>query len=143
MTDALYWLILNATAMLLMPLPYVFEAVSRLGVARALGYSQDLTSGGFERPGETPAPWAQRAYRAHRNAVENFPIFAALILIAHVANVGTGLDLVAQGAMVYFFARIAHYVVYTAGIPVLRTLAYVITVGAMLAMAYVLLTHGP
>lgn len=139
MTEDLYWLTLSAVAALLMSLPYVFESIARLGMGRALGYSSDGTSGGFERPGETPAAWAQRAYRAHRNALESLPVLAILILIAHIANIGPGMELVIQAAKIYFFARLAHYAVYTAGIPVLRTLTFFVALGALLAMAYALL----
>ena len=139
MPDHLYWLVLSAIATMLMPLPYVFEAITRLGLIPAGGYSKDRTSGGFERPGETPAAWAERAYRAHRNAVENLAVLAILVLTAHVANNAPALALVAQAAKVYFFARLAHYVIYTAGIPMLRTLAFFVALGALLVMAYALL----
>lgn len=141
MPDHLYWLVLSAVATLVMPLPYVFEAITRLGLLKAGGYSKDRTSGGFERPGETPAAWAERAYRAHRNAVENLAVLAILVLTAHLANIGPNLDVVAQAAKVYFFARLAHYVVYTAGIPMLRTVTYFVAIGALLTIAYTLLTH--
>jgi uncharacterized MAPEG superfamily protein len=138
MTEHLYWLALSAVATLIMPLPYVFEANIRQGTKKSLGYSADGTSGGFERPGEKPAAWAQRAYRAHQNAVENLPILAILVLVAHVSVTGPALALVSQAAMVYFFARIVHYLVYTAGIPVLRTLSFFVALGALLTMAYAL-----
>jgi len=143
MSGELYWLILTAVATLIMPLPYVFETIARLGPWNAFGYSKDGTSGGFDRPGETPAAWAGRAYRAHRNALENLPVLAILVLTAHVALTGPGLAVVTQAAKVYFFARLAHYAVYTAGIPVLRTLTYFIALGALLTMAYSLLVTGP
>ena len=141
MTNDLYWLVLSAVATVLMPLPYVLESLLRNGPVSAFGYSKDKTSGGFERPGETPAAWAQRAYRAHRNAVEGLAVLAILVLTAHVANIGPGLDTIAQAAKVYFFARLTHYIVYTAGIPVLRTLSFFVALGALFTMAYVLLTH--
>ena len=139
MPEHLYWLVLSAVATLLMPLPYVFESIMRLGLIPAGGYSKDGTSGGFERPGETPAAWAQRAYRAHRNAIESLAVLAILVLTAHALNNGPALALVAQAAKVYFFARLVHYIVYTAGIPMLRTLAFFVALGALFAMAYALL----
>jgi uncharacterized MAPEG superfamily protein len=45
----------------------------------------------------------------------------------------------ATAAEVYFFARLTHYVVYAAGIPVLRTLAYFVGLGATLAVLWTLL----
>ena len=140
MTPDLYWLTLSAVATMLMSLPYVFESILRVGPVDATGYSADKTSGGFDRPGETPAPWAARAYRAHRNALESFAILAALVLTAHILNLGGGL--VAQAAQFYFFARLAHYIVYVAGVPVLRTLTFFACLGALLAIAYALLAAG-
>jgi uncharacterized MAPEG superfamily protein len=139
MTEGLYWMVLSAVATLLMSLPYVFESILRVGLPSALGYSKDHTSGGFERPGETPAAWAARAYRAHRNALESLPVLAVFVLTAHVALSGANLANVALAAKVYFFARLAHFVVYTAGIPVLRTLSFFAALGALLFMAYTLL----
>ena len=67
-------------------------------------------------------PWVDRSMRAHRNMLENLPHFAVLVLVAHV----TGLNnlTTALGATIFFWARIAHAAVYTAGIPWVRTLAF-------------------
>ncbi len=66
------------------------------------------------------AVWAVRMIAAHRNAVENLVLFAPLVLVAvyaHRTNATTAL-----AAMTYFFARLVHFIAYSAGIPVLRTL---------------------
>ena len=42
-------------------------------------------------------------------------------------------------AQTYLVARLVHYLVYAAGIPVLRTLAFVVGVGATLVFAAALL----
>ena len=34
-------------------------------------------------------PWAVRANRAHQNAIENFAQFAAVVIVAHLANVSS------------------------------------------------------
>jgi len=79
----------------------------------------------FEAP-----EWTQRADRAHRNMLENLPIFAILVITAHLAGVNNATtDL---GAQIYFGARIAHALVYTAGITVVRTLAFFVSVAGML-----------
>ena len=67
-------------------------------------------------------PWAERARRAQRNMLENFPHFAALVLVANaagLANHQTGL-----GATMFFWARLVHAVVYITGIWWLRAPAY-------------------
>src|SRR6516165_2329463 len=67
--------------------------------------------------------WAQRMIAAHDNAVENLVIFAPLVLATQQLSISTPATVFA--CMLYFWSRLAHYVVYTLGIPVLRTLAFV------------------
>lgn len=72
--------------------------------------------------------WARRLADAHVNAVENLVVFAALAIAVHLAGLGTATT--ATAAAVYFWARLAHVLVYAAGIPVLRTLAFLAGFGA-------------
>jgi uncharacterized MAPEG superfamily protein len=69
------------------------------------------------------------------NAVENLVIFAPLVLILAQIDYSTKWTVLA--CAVYFWARVAHLIVYTLGLPVFRTLAF--TVGflaqAVLALA--------
>jgi uncharacterized MAPEG superfamily protein len=84
--------------------------------------------------------WAERARRAHSNAVENLAVFAPLVIIAALMGASTPATLLAS--KVYLGARLVHYIVYTAGIPVVRTLAFVVSVGATLVIAVAVLSHG-
>jgi uncharacterized MAPEG superfamily protein len=68
------------------------------------------------------AEWAQRAIKAHYNAIENLAIFAPIVLIAQLLGISNGATKAA--VVVYFFARLAHYVVYSGGIPAARTLTF-------------------
>lgn len=70
------------------------------------------------------AAWAWRLANAHRNAIENLVVFAPLALGVHV--LGTGDALTASAGSIFVFARIAHAIIYTAGIPLLRTIAFFI-----------------
>ena len=73
---------------------------------------------------QAPAPdWARRAKAAHANAVENLIVFAALVMVAQGAGVHT--DVTALATTSYVWIRVAHFFVYTAGVPVVRTLAFV------------------
>jgi len=68
--------------------------------------------------------WVGRSVRAHLNLVENLPTFAILVLVAHVsghANATTAL-----GATIFFWARVAHAVMYIAGIIYARTACFFI-----------------
>lgn len=73
--------------------------------------------------------WAGRAARAHHNMLENLVLFAALVLIAVVTNKTNPATLL--GAQLFFWGRLAHALVYIAGIPWLRTLAWLVSVVGM------------
>ena len=70
--------------------------------------------------------WAGRAVRAHRNMLENLPLFAALVLAA-VAAAKTN-DMTLLGAQLFFWGRLAYALVYVAGIPWLRTVVWFVSV---------------
>lgn len=71
-----------------------------------------------------PTGWMGRAKRAHMNMVENLVPFAALVLIAVVAQKTNSTTLL--GAQLFFWARVVHAVAYIAGIPYVRTAAYAV-----------------
>ena len=62
------------------------------------------------------------ASRPIRTPSRTLAIFAPLALSVVALGIGDGLT--ATACMIYFFARLAHFVVYTAGIPGLRTIAF-------------------
>ena len=68
------------------------------------------------------AAWAHRLANAHRNAIENLVVFAPLAIAVHALGLGNAQT--AAAAAIFFFARVAHAVIYAAGIPVLRTIAF-------------------
>lgn len=91
------------------------------GIAQTFVWGIPLAVG--NRDATLPLPgWAQRAIRAHRNMLENFPHFAALVIVAHLT--GAANSQTALGATIFFWARVAHAVLYVAGIPWLRTAAF-------------------
>ena len=115
MKTEMFWLTLTAVMTGLLWVPYVLDRMAVLGVMPTLANPS---------PDHKPLhPWAQRAKLAHYNAVENLVVFSALVAAAQFAGVST--PLTALGCCIYFWARLAHYLVYTAGIPVLRTLSFV------------------
>lgn len=114
MTTELYWLTLTALMTALFWVPYVLNRMAMTGLGGALaGNAPD--SGAH-------STWAQRAIKAHHNAVENLAIFAPIVLTAHVLGISNGATKAA--VVVYFFARLLHFVVYSAGIPAARTLTF-------------------
>lgn len=122
---------LAATAMMtgLFFLPYVLDRMMVRGLMGTMKNPEDT---------DNPLhPWAQRAKRAHYNAVENLVVFASLVAAAQFAGVST--QLTVWGCMLYFWARLAHYVVYTLGIPVARTLCFAAAVVGEIMIAIPLL----
>jgi uncharacterized MAPEG superfamily protein len=114
LTPELNSLTLAATATSLMWIPYMLSRIRARGALEAMG---NLVAGSPAEPG-----WADRAKRAHANAVENLAVFAPLVLIA--SAIGTTNAATAAAAQIFVVARLMHYVVYVLGIPVLRTLAF-------------------
>ena len=114
MNGDLYWLGLSVGATALFWVPYVLNRVAVRGVLGTLANpSAELAP---------QAPWAQRAKQAHANAAENLVMFAPAVLAAHFLAAGDSLVILA--AQLYFFARVVHFLVYTAGLIGIRTLAF-------------------
>jgi len=130
MTKELLWLTLTIILTGLMWVPYILDRVNVRGLMGAMANPS--------RNDKPQAAWAQRLYFAHTNAVENLIIFAPLVLILDAqghSTIGT-----VTACAVYFWSRLVHAVVYTMGIPVLRTLAF--TVGFLAQAALVLAVFG-
>jgi uncharacterized MAPEG superfamily protein len=76
-------------------------------------------------PTMRPLPnWGKRADRIYINAIETFAPFAAMVLL--VQATGKADSMTAFWAISYFWLRVAHAVIYLAGIPYLRTLIFVL-----------------
>jgi len=127
LTPELFWLTLTVILTGLLWVPYILNRITVRGTAGTMANPT---------PGAKPhAPWATRLMFAHDNAVENLVIFAPLVLI--LAEIDYSTKWTVWACAVYFWARVAHLVVYTLGLPVFRTLAF--TIGflaqAVLALA--------
>jgi uncharacterized MAPEG superfamily protein len=114
MTNELYWLTLTLGLTALMAFPYVLNRMAVRGLMGAMSNPSDQ-----DKP---LSDWAQRAQRAHANAVENLVLFAPAVLA--IQATGHSNALTATACALYFWSRLLHYVVYTAGIPVVRTLCF-------------------
>jgi uncharacterized MAPEG superfamily protein len=114
MSSELYWLTLTAAMTGLIWVPYILDRILIRGAAGAMA-----------NPSPTDKPqssWAVRMMAAHTNAVENLVVFAPLVLTAQALNIHTATT--AFACALYFWCRLAHVAIYTAGIPVLRTLSF-------------------
>jgi uncharacterized MAPEG superfamily protein len=65
---------------------------------------------------------AGRLERALRNFLETFPLFAAAVLVAHVAERHGALTV--WGAHLYFWGRVTYLPLYAFGAPLVRSLAW-------------------
>lgn len=75
-----------------------------------------------------------RLDRALRNFIETFPLFAAVVLTAHVSDTHNALT--EWGVQLYFWARVAYVPLYAAGVPLVRSLVWnVATIGIGLFVA--------
>lgn len=116
MSAELYWLVLTVAMTGLVWVPYILDRFAIRGLM-----------GTFANPSpDLPlqSDWAMRLKAAHYNAVENLAVFAPLVLVLNVLGISTGATVAA--CAVYFWARLVHLVVYTFGIPVVRTVAFLV-----------------
>ena len=113
---------------ILMWVPYILSHISNNGLMPSLTYQADETS---------LTGWALRAKRAHYNAIENLVPFAALVIVANLAEVTN--EATVSAAMAYFWLRLAHYLTYLAGIPFARTLTFAGSWLAQLCILYQIL----
>jgi uncharacterized MAPEG superfamily protein len=130
MKKELLWLAYTLVMTAIFWVPYILNRLKEQGVWPAVSNpNANLTP---------DAAWAKRMMNAHKNAVENLVIFAPLVLALQAVNVSTPLTVGA--CETYFFTRLVHFAVYTAGVPVVRTLAFAVGFGCQMALAYALIT---
>ena len=130
MSRELMWLTLTVILTGLLWLPYTIDRVVVRGLMGAMTNPS--------RNDKPQSPWAQRLYFAHTNAVENLVVFATLVLI--LDSMGHSTESTAIACAVYFWARLAHAIIYALGIAVLRTLAF--TVGFLAQVVLVIAIFG-
>jgi uncharacterized MAPEG superfamily protein len=121
-------LALSALLTLVLALPGTIALIIQKGLPYAAGNRDETVQ---------LAAWAARANRAHRNMVENLPVFAALVLVTQLAGVAN--ETTALGATLFFWGRVVHALVYIAGVPWVRTAAFAVSlVGLFMIAAQIL-----
>jgi len=78
--------------------------------------------------------YLQRVNKSTANLYESLPAFLALALLSLVLGVDTS-----SAACVWLIARVGHLVFYVAGIGLLRTASWLISLGALVYMACALI----
>ena len=125
MTRELFWLTLTVILTGLLWIPYTLNRTQVRGLSGAMANPT--------RDAKPHAEWATRLMFAHDNAVENLIVFAPLVLILNAIDYSSNSTAIA--CMVYFWARVAHLIVYTMGLPVFRTLAFTVGFIAQVVLA--------
>jgi uncharacterized MAPEG superfamily protein len=132
MTRELFWLTLTVILTGVMWVPYTLNRLQVRGLGPAMANPS--------RDDKPQSGWANRMMFAHDNAVENLVLFAPLVLILNVADYSSPTTVLA--CAVYFWARLLHLLVYAAGIPVVRTLAFTVGWIAQAVLAVIILRYA-
>jgi uncharacterized MAPEG superfamily protein len=125
MTPELTYLVWSAVLTFVLVLIAASGAQLQVGLEKLAGNREglpDLTG------------WAGRAQRAHLNMLENLILFTILVLVAQAAGVHNSATLL--GAQLFFWGRVAHAVLYLAGIPWARTAAWFVSVIGLILIAW-------
>ena len=124
MSREVFWLVCTVILTGILWIPYTLDRIKVRGVMGAMDNP---------KPGDKPqSPWAMRLYFAHTNAVENLVLFAPLVLILDSHQIST--PVTAAACATYFWARLAHVIIYAMGIKVLRTLAWTVSFIALIVL---------
>lgn len=86
----------------------------------------DYNAGARDRSGPPEGALVGRLRRAQANLLETLPLFAAAVLIAHVA--GRNGSATFWGVWLYFLSRVAYVPLYGFGVPYLRSLVWLVGV---------------
>ena len=129
MTQELMYLSLVTALTALLWIPYMLNTTIVRGLQDTVGYPENPLP---------LSPWARRLKSAHGNAVENLVVFAALVLVAHAAGVSNSTTVLA--CEIYLWARVVHVLAFTARVPWIRTLSFVVGFGCQMALAWQILT---
>ncbi len=103
--------------------------IGAAGMARTAELGGKWNAG--PRDAEVPPPGkiAGRLIRAQTNLFETLPIFAAAVIMAHIAGkVGT---LTFVGAHLYVFGRLIYLPLYAFGVPYIRSLVWLVAAGGL------------
>jgi uncharacterized MAPEG superfamily protein len=79
-----------------------------------------------------PSDLHARVTRLRANMIENLLLFAPIVLVAQAIDISNAMTVL--GAQLFFYARVAHAIIYMAGWPWIRPLAFAIALVGILMM---------
>jgi uncharacterized MAPEG superfamily protein len=94
-------------------------------------------AGPRDEPGPPVGKITGRLKRAQANLYETLPLFAAGVLIAHVA--GREGTLTLWGAWLYLVARIVYVPLYALGVPMVRSCAWMVSMLGLVLILFAIL----
>lgn len=111
-------------------LVHIFAA----GQARTRQYGTKWNAGPRDEDMPPLNPVAARLARAQSNYFETFPIVVAAILL--IAVTGAQSRWTAIGAMIWLTARVIYLPLYAAGVPVLRSLVFLVSLAGLVMLLW-------
>lgn len=127
----LYYVALSSMLCVVLWIPYIG---ARAFIVWGLPTFLNNYPEGFPAKSPEQPLWADRAQRAHLNMVETLPAFIGVVLAASTLGGAAAAITIATYSAVFFWARVAHAIVYIAGIPFLRTPVYLVSWAAILVI---------
>lgn len=124
MSVELLMLVYSALLLLLIILAQAGLAIGQNGLMAQAGSRDSLAE---------PSVVRKRLQRLTANMQENLVIFSIVVLAANAAGISN--ETTVLGASLFFYARLAHAVVYAAGWPMIRPLFYFVGVYGMVVIA--------
>lgn len=103
--------------------------IGAAAVARTAELGVKWNAGPRDVESPLPGKVAGRLMRAQANLFETLPIFAAAVIMAHIA--GKDGALTALGAHLYFFGRLVYLPLYAFGLPYIRSLVWLVAAAGL------------
>lgn len=112
----------------------LFLLIILLQAGLAIAQNGLLVQAGSRDSLPEPTVVRKRLQRLTANLQENLIMFAIVVLAAHAAGVSNSTT--AMAASLFFYARVAHAIVYAFGWPVIRPLFYFIGLYGIVAIGW-------
>ena len=103
--------------------------IGAAGAARTVELGGKWNAGPRDEAVPPPGKLAGRLIRAQANLFETLPIFAAAVIMAHIAGKDGQLTMI--GTHLYFFGRLIYLPLYAFGVPYVRSLVWLVAAGGL------------
>jgi uncharacterized MAPEG superfamily protein len=105
--------------------------IGAAGAARTAELGGKWNAGPRDEATPAPGKLAGRLMRAQANLFETLPLFAAAVIMAHVAGKDGG-TLTLIGTHLYFFGRLVYVPLYAFGVPYIRSLVWLVSLAGLI-----------